>query len=52
MASRVASRGFITLEYVLARQELSGVRLGTQMTGISSLPGGGHTHRFRSTGEK
>jgi hypothetical protein len=48
MASRVASRRFITLEYVLARQELSGVRLGTQKRGNPSLPGGGHTHRFRS----
>ena len=33
MASRVASHRFITLEYVLAGPELSGVRLGTQKRG-------------------
>jgi|SRR5215208_5732550 len=43
MASCIASRGFITLKYVLARQELLDVRLRTQKIGSSSLPGGG-TH--------
>lgn len=43
MASCIASRGFITLKYVLARQEMLDVRLRTQKIGSSSLPGGG-TH--------
>jgi hypothetical protein len=43
MASCVASRGFITLKYVLARQELLDVRLRIQKIGSSSLRGG-ETH--------
>jgi hypothetical protein len=52
MANCVASRGFITLENVLARQELLDVRLRPQKIGSSSLPGGGTHPRIQVAGLK
>jgi len=37
MLSYVAARSFVTVEYVLVRQEVSRVRLGTQKAGSSRL---------------